>query len=189
MIPYALVSHSESPDSTSVDLPKRNFLKTGATAALGSVVFGAAFTAPVCGVSKEKAVKYVGLVIGLSEEAVPLLNLLGARDIAILVDAKVIPALEKLKDALADVDVPEAGSALQTVRNVISGVRTALANLPDSPRRTTIMGILSSISILLLTIEAFIDSEMPVVAASVRSQSAKQSMTESINKVFEATKP
>lgn len=161
------------------------------TTGLGVAGFatGTGFSAPACGVSKEKAVKYVGLTIDLSKEAVPLLNLLNARDIAALVDAKVIPALEKLKDALADVDVPEAGSALQTVRNVINGVRTALANLPDSPRRTTVMAILSTISVFLLTIEAFIDSEMPAVAASVRSQSTKQSMTESINKVFEATKP
>lgn len=160
------------------------------TTGLGVAGFatGTGFSAPACGVSKEKAVKYVGLVIGLSEEAVPLLNLLGAKDIAITVDAKVIPALEKLKDALADVDIPSAGFTLETVRNVLSSVATALMNLPESPRRTTLIGIVTSVRILLLTIEAFIDSEMPVVATSVRSQSAKQSMTESINKVFEATK-
>ena len=159
------------------------------TTGLGIAGFatGTGFSAPACGVDKAKAVKYVGLVIDLSKEAVPLLDLLGAKDLAITVDAKVIPALEKLKDALADVDIPTAGSALQTVRTVLGGIVTALMNLPDSPRKTTIIGIIASVRILLLTVEAFIDSEMPAPGGAARSLPARQSMTNSIIKVLEAT--
>lgn len=162
------------------------------TTGLGIAGFatGTAFTAPACGVSKEKAVKYVGLIIDLSKEAPPLLNLLGAPDIADLVSEKVIPALEKLKDALSDADIPTSSSTLEAVRNVLSGVATALLNLPDTSRRTTLIGILTSVRILLLTVEAFIDSEMPpAVTASSRSASTKKSTAQAIREAYEATKP
>lgn len=168
-------------------ITRRTLIKTGGFAALGSL----AFTAPACpsSATKEKAVKYVGLVVDLAKEAVPLLNLLNQPTIAEIVNTKVIPALEKLKDALADVNIPEAQSTLTTVRNALGAVATALLQLPESARRTTIIGILTSARILLLTIEAFIDSEMPVPAASARSASERASMSGAINKVFEATQP
>lgn len=168
---------------------RREMLTTTALGAAG-FAFGTGFTAPACGVSKEKAVRVTGFVIDISKEAGPLLNLLGARDLAIAVDAKVIPALEKLKDALADVDIPGSQSALQTVRSVLSGVEKALSNLPESPRLFTIMGILASVNVLLLTVEAFVESEMPDVAATAAMKSAKPSTNaDAIKRVFEASRP
>lgn len=170
-------------------MDRRTLLKTGTLAAVG----GLAFTAPACPSkpTKEKAVKYAGLIIDLAKESVPLLNLLGAANIAEIVSSRVIPALEKLKDALEDTDIPTSMSTLETVRNAITLVANALMNLPESPRRTTIIGILVSVRILLLTVEAFVDSEMaPVVpAADAMSAPERTSMTESIKKAFEATKP
>lgn len=165
---------------------RRTLLKSGGLAAVGVM------TVPIagCGPSKEKAVKYVGLIIDLSKEAPPLLNLLGAPTIAELVSDKVIPALEKLKDALSDADIPTSNSTLETVRNVLGGVATALLNLPDTPRRTTLIGILTSVRILLLTVEAFIDSEMPpAITGTSRSASTKKSTAQAIRQAFEATGP
>lgn len=152
-----------------------------------------AFVAPSCGISKDKAVKFAGLVIDLSKEAVPLADLLGAHDIASLFSTKVIPVLEKLKDALAKADIPEAGTLLETVRNGLSAVATALLNLPDTARRTTVIGILASINILLLTVEAFLESETSMTAAAgprraptgTRKPSAN---ADAIRKAFEATR-
>ncbi len=74
----------------------RRELLTTTALGMGGFVVGTGFTAPACGVSKEKAVRIAGLVIDLSEQAIPLLDLLGARDIGITISAKVGPALEKL---------------------------------------------------------------------------------------------
>lgn len=168
---------------------RRTLLTTGGAAVIG----GLAFTAPACPSkpTKEKAVKYAGLIIDLAKEGIPLLNLLGAPNIADIVSSRVIPALEKLKDALEDTDIPTSMSTLETVRNAITLVANALMNLPESPRRTTIIGILVSVRILLLTVEAFVDSEMTPVtpAADAMSAPARSSMSESIQKAFEATKP
>jgi hypothetical protein len=163
------------------------------TTALGAVGFatGTAFTAPACGVSKEKAVKIAGLVIELSKQAVPLLDLLGAHDLSITVDAKVIPALEKLRDALADADIPTSQSMFQNVRSVLSGVEKALSNLPESPRVITIMGILASVNVLLLTVEAFIESETPVTGPPPGAAGAMKSRTnaDAIKRVLEVSRP
>jgi len=134
-------------------MDRRQFTKR---AALTLTVAGLGSSAFKCGVSKEKAVRVAGFVIDLSKEAVPLLNLLGASDIATLVRDKAIPAMEKLKDALAEADIPTSQSTLQTVRSVLSGIEKALLNLPESPRVITIMGILASVRVLLLTVEAFV---------------------------------
>lgn len=164
------------------------------TTALGVAGFGVgtAFTAPACPSkpTKEKAVKYAGLIIDLSTEAVPLLNLLGASDIAAIIESKVIPALEKLKDSLGNVDIPGSRSTLETVRNGITGAITALGKLPESRRRTTIIGVLVTVRVFLLTIEAFVDSEMtPVTPQTAMKSPARTVTAESINRVLEATKP
>src|SRR5574338_255667 len=99
-------------------MDRRQMITTTALG-MGGFVVGTGFAAPACGVSKEKATKYVGLVIDLTEESVPLLDLLGAHDLAKLVRTKAIPALEKLKDALASASIPTSESALQTVRSVL----------------------------------------------------------------------
>jgi hypothetical protein len=161
-----------------------------ATTGLGIAGFatGTAFSAPACGPSKEKAVRYAGLVIDLSKEAVPLLDLLGASQLAETVSVRVIPALEKLKDALAKTDIPEARTTLETVRGALGAVATALLNLPESPRRTTIVGVIASVRLLLLTVEAFIASEMaPVVGAL--SVDDRQVMTKAIHAALEVTGP
>lgn len=170
-------------------MDRRQMLTTTALG-MGGFAVGTGFSAPACGVSKEKAVKVAGLVIELAEQSIPLLDLLGAKDIAIIVDAKVIPALEKLKDALADVDIPSSQSMLANVRSALGLVEKALFNLPDSPRRTTIIGILASVNILLLTVEAFVESETPQVAKTGVSGAMKPDVIGSkIMKVFEASKP
>jgi hypothetical protein len=168
----------------------RRQMMTTTALGVGGFVAGTGFTAPACGVSKEKAVRVAGFVINITKEAAPLLNLLGARDLAIAIEAKVIPALEKLKDALEDADIPTSQSLLQTVRSVLSGVATALLNLPESARRTTIIGILASVNVLLLTVEAFVESEMPQVAAAMKAGAMKPTTNaDAIKRVFEASRP
>ena len=166
---------------------RRQFTKRAALTVTVASLGGSAFTAPSCGPSKAKAVRVTGFIIDLAKEALPLLDLLGARDIADLVSSKVLPALEKLKDALSNANIPEAGSALETVRSVLSGAANALLNLPDSPRRTTIIGILASINVLLLTVEAFVESEMSTTAIKAMA-GPRKSTGETVRRVFEATR-
>lgn len=170
--------------TSSIDLSKRQFLKGAATAGIGVIAIGAG---PCSGPSKEKAVKVTGFIIDLSREAVPLLGLLGAPEIADLVSTKVIPALEKLKEGLSKIDIPTATTTLGTVRSALNGVATALMNLPDSPRRTTIIGILASINVLLLTVQAFVESEMTVKTGDVTALRAA-GVGEKMQRVFEATR-
>jgi hypothetical protein len=157
---------------------------------MGGFAVGTGFSAPACGVSKEKAVKVATLVIELSEQAEPLLDLLGAHDIAVVLDTKVIPALEKLKDALANSDIPTSQLMLANVRSVLSGVRKALENLPESPRLITVMGIIAAVSMMLLTVEAFIESETPVPGPPPGAAGAPKSRpyAEAIKRAFEATR-
>lgn len=173
---------------------RRQMLTTTGLGIAGFAV-GTGFTAPACGVTKAKAVKVAGFVIELSKEAVPLLDLLGARDIASRFNTTIIPAMEKLKDALADADVPEAGTMLENVRSALSVAANALLNLPDSARRTTIIGILASVNIMLLTVEAFVESEMPDAASAIAAKVGQEktvtrkSTARAIREAFEATRP
>jgi hypothetical protein len=165
-------------------ISRRALLKTGGTASLGILIVGTS----ACGPSKEKAVKVAGFVIDLSKEALPLLDLLGARDIAELVSTKALPALEKLKAALAAADIPAAGTTLTTVRNVLSGVANALLNLPESARRTTVIGILASINVLLLTVQAFVESEVTVKPAAINAAAVRSSTGDKLLTVLETTR-
>lgn len=168
-------------------MDRRQMLTTTALGVAGFAT-GTAFTAPACGVSKEKAVRVAGLVIDLSEQAIPLLDLLGAHDIAITIDAKVIPSLEKLKDALADADIPSSQSMLANVRSALNLVRQGLTKLPQSPRLITIMGIITSVNMLLLTVEAFIDSETPMPALAPGERSTKPRVNaDAIRRAYEAS--
>lgn len=170
-------------------MDRRQMITTTALG-VGGFVVGTGFATPACGVSKERAVKVAGLVIELAKQSTPLLDLLGARDIAVMVDAKVIPALEKLRDALEDADIPSSQSMLANVRSVLSGVATALLNLPDSARRTTIIGILASVNVLLLTVEAFVESEVPATTlkATVNAAMKQDVIGDKVLKVFEASR-
>lgn len=173
---------------------RRQMLTTTGLGVAGFAV-GTGFTAPACGVSKAKAVKVASLVIELSKEAVPLLGLLGAQDLAIQFNTKIIPAMEKLRDAIADAEIPEAGNMLGTIRSLLGTAANALLNLPDSPRRTTIIGILAAVNIMLLTVEAFIESEMPDAASAIQAKAGqekvvtKKSTAQAIREAFEATRP
>lgn len=171
-----------------MNVTRRTLLKTGGVAAVGTLTLGAG----PCGVSKEKAVRVAGLVIDITKESIPLLNLLGGRDIAITVETKVIPALEKLKSALADADIPDAGSMLENVRSALKLVADGLLQFPDSPRRTTILGILTSVNVMLMTIEAFVESETaisPTMKAAIRPARAGKSNAARIAAAFEASRP
>lgn len=145
-----------------------------------------------CGVTKDKAVRYVQLIIDLSKDAAPLLAVLGGQDIADLVLTKVVPALEKLKDALSSTDIPTADNLFQTVQSALGAVATALLNLPESPRRTTILGIIASVNILLRTVSAFIESETVVATSTAKSMSRKAVKTaaspSAIKAAFEASR-
>lgn len=162
---------------------RRTAVTTLGLGTVGLVVAGAG--PPACGVSKDKAVKVTGFVIDLSKEAVPLLDLLGARDISELVSTKAIPALEKLKEFLSKADIPQANSTLETVRNILKGIGTALLNFPDTPRRTTIIGILATVNVMLLTVEAFVESESPVTSTGISAMDAPDNK---LLKVFIATR-
>jgi hypothetical protein len=163
-------------------ISRRSLLQTGSAAAVGALVI----SVPACGPSKEKAVRVAGFVIDLTKESLPLLNLLGQANIVEIVRVKAIPALEKLKDALASTDIPTSRSLLGTVRNVLGGVETALLNLPASPRVTTIISILASVRVLLLTVEAFVESEMNA-PASTAALSAPETGAK-MRKVLEAAR-
>lgn len=165
---------------------RRQFTKRGLITLTIAGFSGSAFNK--CSVSKEKAVRVAGFVIDLSKDALPLLDLLGAHDISELLSTKALPALQKLKDALANADIPESRTTLETVRNLLDSAGTALLNLPASARRTTIIGILASVNILLLTVEAFIQSEATgKIAVTVAATSVSRT-DEAVLKVFEATR-
>lgn len=152
---------------------------------LAGFTVGTGFTAPACGVSKDKAVRVAGFVIELSKEAVPLLNLLGAQNIAELVATKVTPVMEKLKELLSKVDIPQAETTLELVRGTLKSVGDALLSLPDSSRRNTIIGILASINVLLLTVEAFVESESTVKSAGLSAVGVRDNK---LLKVYAATR-
>lgn len=153
-------------------ITRRKLIKLGGLAAVGSLTTACPFD----GVTKAKAVRVAGFIIDLTKESLPLLELLGSRDLADVVRTKALPALEKLKDALANTDIPTAGSTLTTVRNVLGGIETALLNLPSSPRVTTIIGILASVRVLLLTVEAFVESEMTGGVAALNAPQTGEKM-------------
>lgn len=141
---------------------RRDMLTTGALATAGFVI-GTGSSAPACdAVSKDKAVRYTGLVISLMKDTVPLFRLLGADSIAQMVVDRAVPALEKLKDALEKSQVP-AGGFLSTVTGVLGEISNALFQLPESARRDTIIGILAVVNTFLRTVDLFVESEAPVV--------------------------
>ena len=153
-------------------------------AGVGVLAIGAG---PCSGPSKEKAVRVAGFIIDLAKESLPLLDLLGAHGITETVNSQVLPALGKLKTALANSGMSAEGTTLTTVRNGLTAVANALLNLPESPRRTTIIGILASINVLLLTVQAFVESEMSAGSSRAAALNAPQ-IGEKMLRVFEATR-
>lgn len=166
-----------------IDLSKRNFLKAGSIAAVGTITLGAG----KCGVSQEKAVRVTNFAIDITKEALPLLALIGAQGISTTVETKVLPTLDKLKGALANANIPSAGSTLENVRGALTIVADALLNLPESSRRTTIIGIVTSVKMLLLTVEAFVESETGSLIAPT-TRAAGSSTKTAIMRAFEAVR-
>ena len=165
---------------------RRQFTFRGLLTLAVAALTGSAFK---CSISKEKAVRVAGFVIDITKESPSLLDLLGAHDLAEMVRVKALPALEKLKDALASADISTARSLLGNVRSVLGSVGNALLNLPESPRRSTIIGILASVNVLLLTVEAFVESEVTVKPGVISASAVRSETGDKVLKVYEATRP
>lgn len=143
-------------------MDRRQMIK-GSVAVIGTGAL-VGYGPPGCNsVTKDKAVRYTGLVIDLMKDTAPLFRLLGADNIAQMVIDKAVPALEKLKETLEKSEVP-AGGFLSTVRSVLGEVSNALFQLAESARRDAIIGILATVNAFLLTVELFVESETPVSA-------------------------
>ena len=145
---------------------------------------GTAFTAPACGVTKDKAVRYCTFAIGYLKDAAPLVGALGSQQLADLILSKAVPALEKLKAALESNDIPTSGTWFERIQTIMGEIATALLQLPDSPKRTVILGIIALVNLTLRTVDAFIQSEEPNAPVSPRMAAAPNA----IRRAFEATR-
>lgn len=166
---------------------RREMMVTTGLGAAGFVV-GTGFTAPGCGVSKEKAVKYTGIAIDYLKDVLPIVSQLGGTEIGNLIN-RAIPALEKLKNALDNSEFPTAGSLFDQVTGVLSQIANALLQLPESPRRDQIMGILTLVNITMRTISLFVESDTPLASASsIPSGVRKAAAPDPIRRAFQASK-
>ena len=159
-----------------------------ATTALGAAGFatGTAFTAPACGsVSKEKAVRYCRLAIGYLKDASPIIGALGGSAVVALID-KAIPALEKLKAALEAGNLPQAGNLWDTVTGILGQIATAVSNLPDSPRKLTVLGIIALVNLTLRVIGSAVEVEAPPAAIPANVRAAAR--PDPIKRAFEASR-
>lgn len=164
---------------------RREMITTTALGAAGFAV-GTGFTAPACGtVSKEKAVRYCGLAIGYLKDASPIIGALGGSSIVALID-KAIPALEKLKAALESNNLPEAGNFFDTVTGILSQIATAVSNLPDSPRKLTVLGIIALVNLTLRVIGSAVEVEAP--PASIPANVRAAARPDPIKRAFEASR-
>jgi hypothetical protein len=155
---------------------------------IAGFVTGSAFTAPACDqVSKDKAVRYAGLAINYLRDILPLVSQLGGTQIGELIN-KALPLLEKLKDALSKSEIPTAGNFFNTVTSILGQIDNALFQLPESPRRTVIMGILALANITLHTVNLFIESDAPAAAADAGIQLRTTASTSAVRKAFEASR-
>lgn len=168
---------------------RRQALKIGAGGGALLVIGG--FGPPACdGVSKDKAVKYAGIAVDYLKDALPLVSQLGGTEMVNLIN-KAVPLLEKLKSALDNNDFPTAGNFFDTVTGVLGQVANALLQLPDSPRRATIMGIITLVNLTLRTVSLFIDSETPATGprrAALPGGIARAATPDAIRRAFEATR-
>lgn len=156
---------------------------------VAAVAIGPAFTAPACdSVSKDKAVRYAGLAINYLKDILPIVGELGGSDISVLI-GKAIPLLEKVKSALEKSEIPTAQSFFDSATSVLGQVANALLQLPESTRRTTIMGILTLANVTLRTVSLFVESEVPAVkSVASKHQPLKIGDDDAIRKAFEATR-
>lgn len=165
---------------------RREMITVSGLGATGLVITG--FGPPACGVSKEKAVKYTGIAIGYLKDVLPIVSQLGGTEIADLIN-RAIPALDKLKNALDNSEFPTAGSLFDQVTGVLGQIANALFQLPESPRRDQIMGILTLVNITMRTISLFVETETPLASASsIPSGVRKAAAPDPIRRAFQATK-
>lgn len=166
---------------------RREMIVTSSLGAAGFVV-GTGFTAPACGVSKEKAVKYTGIAIDYLKDILPIAAQLGGTAIADLIN-RALPALEKLKTALDNSEFPTAGSLFDQVTGVLGQIANALLQLPESPRRNQIMGILTLVNITMRTISLFVETETPAqLTASIPSGVRLAAKPDPVRMAFQATR-
>ncbi len=166
-------------------MDKRQFLKVTGLGIAG-FVSGTAFTAPACdGVSKDKAVRYTGLVINYLKDILPLVSQLGGNDIAQLIN-RAIPTLEKLKDALDKADIPAAGDFFNTITGILGQIATALFQLPESTTRDTVMGILTLVNVTLRTVQLFVGDGSGIDPRTASRSGVRP--VDAIRKAFEATR-
>lgn len=157
----------------------------------GGLVLGTGFTAPACdSVSKDKAVRYAGLAINYLKDILPIVGELGGSEIATLI-TKAVPLLEKVKAALEKADIPTAQSFFENATSVLGQVANALLQLPESTRRTTIMGILTLANVTLRTVNLFVETETPVATGDTVTgahKALKVGSDNAIRRAFEATR-
>lgn len=166
---------------------RREMITTSGLGAAGFLV-GTGFTAPACGVSKEKAVKYTGIAIDYLKDILPITSQLGGVEIANLIN-RAMPILEKLKSALDNSEFPTAGILFDQVTGILSQIATALLQLPESPRRDQIMGILTLVNITMRTISLFVETETPPAnVASIPSSVRKAAAPDPLRRAFQASK-
>jgi hypothetical protein len=103
------------PVKTEIDLSKRNFLRTGAGIAVGSLVFGGAFTAPSCPGAKNLST-YVNVVIGALQELSPLLP--GQAQLI----AKAVSIAKTFDDAYRAGKFIDAGALFENLAGVIGQI-------------------------------------------------------------------
>ena len=166
---------------------RRQMIKTTGLG-VAAIAVGSGFNAPACGVSKEKAVKYTGFAIDYLKDILPIVGQMGGVEMSNLIN-KAIPALEKLKSALDNSEFPTAGSLFDQVKGVLGQVANALLQLPPSPRRDQVMGILTLVNITLRTVSLFVETETPQAdVASIPSSVRMAAAPDPIRKAFDATK-
>lgn len=149
---------------------------------------GTGFTAPACGVSKEKAVKYTGIAIDYLKDVLPIVSQLGGTEISNLIN-RALPLLEKLKTSLDNSEFPTAGSLFDQVTGILGQIANALFQLPESPRRDQIMSILTLVNITLRTISLFVETETPLVSVpSIPSGVRRAAAPDPLRRAFQATR-
>lgn len=165
MIPYSLITRSESPDSTaintSVDLAKRNFVTAGVKAALGAAVFGGVVVTSACG--KNISI-YTATVIGTLEELRPLLPNFRAQLEQAVAVAKTFDA------AYREGKFVNAAALFENLTTIVSEIVMHVGVMSESVKLAVAVGgvALRAIAILLKS-----QASDPVVAAEVAKSTNK----------------
>lgn len=169
-------------------MDRRQMITTTGLGVVGFVT-GTAFTAPACGVSKEKAVRYAGLAVGYLKDVLPIAAQMGVGGQFTDLINRAIPAFEKLKDALEKSDIDTAGTTLNTVQSVLGAIATGLFNLPDTPMRAVIMGLVTLVNITVRTISAAVEAEAPPVTVPQMPGSVRIAASpDALKRAFEASR-